>query len=547
MNESANDKVHLFCTDISSYDIPLCLNDPFDYVPHPLCKVAAAETMQHIALHPEWSRELEAGKMLGVLVVRRSDGEIGFLSAFSGYLCGTNDLPYFVPPIYDMLHPDGFFRREERLISELNTRLDELLCAPDRKKAIDSEQQLRDRAAKELAAMREEMQIAKAHRDALRAGGATPRLAAQLDDESRHAKAEYRRAKAAWQTRIESARQLSARYEDEIAVLKNERKSRSEALQTMLFDHFRVVDARQQPRSLLDIFAPTPQHLPPAGTGECAAPKLFHYAFTHSLTPLCVAEFWYGASPSGEVRRHGAYYPACRGKCKPLLDYMLRATPIERQPEAPHKEPRIIYEDNRLAVVDKPAGMLSVPGLTGAASVEEWACERFARSEAPRVVHRLDMGVSGVMLIALDSDTYRSLQEQFSRRTVSKRYTAIVEGDIVSDEGVIDIPLRPDPLDRPRQMADPLHGKPSLTRYRVTMRRGGRTAVELEPVTGRTHQLRVHCAAAEGLGFPIVGDTLYGAEPAARIALHSCRIEFTHPGTGKRVSFESHCPDTEYI
>lgn len=535
-------RLHIFGPEVSGIRMPQRLNDPFDYVPHELCKAAAAEVMRTIEAHGEWKAELSAGKMLGVLVVRDENRQTGFLAAFSGSTSTLNNQQYFVPPICDAARNDPFFRREEREISALTERAKALASSPETLSAIENLEKIRANARCALEAMRERMRKAKAERDRLREEYTSPQETERLRDESRREKTAYRREKARWQAEEAAAQSRAEACKAETESLKAERKRRSEELQMMLFDRFKVADAHGCMRSLLEIFAPTPQRVPPSGTGECAAPKLLHYAFTHGMTPLAVAEFWYGASPAGEVRRHGAYYPACRGKCKPLLDYMLRATPTESREKAGYDLPQVIFADEWLAVVEKPAGMLSVAGKTGGISVEEWARGRFAGAESPRAVHRLDMDVSGLMLIAMNGGSYRALQEQFARRTVLKRYIALLDGEVSPDEGVIELPLRPDPLDRPRQTADRLHGKKATTKYRIIMRDAGRSLALLEPVTGRTHQLRVHCAAAEGLNTPIAGDLLYGAAPWQRLALHSTAIEFTHPLTGKRLHFESPCP-----
>lgn len=519
--------------------MPPHLNDPFDYEPDALCRAAAERVKRYIARHKEWHDELAAGKMLGVLAVRDNGGCTGFLAAFSGNLAGTNDHPYFVPAVYDMLSPDGFFRRGEAEISEINRRIAELSAAPQRLEALAKREQAEESARTRLAAMREQMQRSKALRDARRSRTDDPARLVQLDNESRHEKSEYRRLKEELLRQAESARAEASRFESEIGELKNRRRERSEVLQRQLFDHFELADSRGCRRTILDIFAEAAEQIPPAGTGECAAPKLLHYAFTHNLTPLSIAEFWYGASPKGEIRRHGSYYPACRGKCKPLLDYMLRGMELRRTERQPLPEPTIVYEDSAVAVIDKPAGMLSVEGKIDAPSVAEWARRRFIGAADPRPVHRLDMATSGLLLIAKDAESYRLLQEQFRRRTVRKRYIALLEGEVTADEGRIELPMRPDPHDRPRQVIDRDHGKAALTLYKVLERQEGCTLVAFEPVTGRTHQLRVHASAAEGLNAPIAGDTLYGARPAERLSLHNEYIEFTHPQTGERLSFLS--------
>ena len=537
MSANSNDRIHPLGAAASAESLPVHLNDPFDYIPHPLCRAAADEVFRHLGEHPEWQAELAEGKMFGVLIIRGSDGEIDFLAAFSGNLAGSNDHPYFVPPIYDMLRPDDFFRRGEAEISAINRRIASLESDPQRIAARINFEEAEREAQRRVHEFRERMRRSKALRDTRRAGCTDADELRRIDDESRYEKSEYRRLKEETGKITDAARTAAGRFEAEIARLKADRRHLSEDLQHRIFLNFRVVDSAGRKKNLCEIFADTPQGVPPSGAGECAAPKLLQYAFLNSLEPLAIAEFWYGASPKGEVRRHGCYYTACRGKCKPILDFMLQGIMLEPHGENRTAEPTVVYEDESVAVVDKPAGMLSVAGKIGGESVEAWAKRRF--SEEARPVHRLDMATSGLLLIAKNSLSFKNLQEQFLRRTIRKRYAAILEGEIEPDEGRIELPMRPDPADRPRQVIDRQHGKSAITLYKVKERRAGRTLIEFEPITGRTHQLRVHSASVEGLNAPIVGDTLYGAEPAARLCLHNEYIEFSHPLTGERLHIES--------
>ena len=533
-------KIHTLDAEASGIELPLRLNDPFDYVPHPLCRAAAGEVLRHLAAQSRWRQELDAGKMFGVLIVRDRAGQVGFLAAFSGNLDGSNRHPYFVPPVFDMLEPDGFFRRGEAAISEINRQLRTLEHSDLRIQVAKNFEEAKREAEARLTAFKRDAERAKSLRDARRSGTTDPALLGKLDDESRREGTQLRRLKEELKSAVEAAQAEADKFDAEIAELKAERRRRSEALQRELFASFVFVNGRGERRDLLKIFADAGESLPPAGAGECAAPKLLQYALLNGLTPLQIAEFWVGRSPKGEVRRHGSYYPACRGKCKPILDFVLQGLDVERSSvRNAIPEPSIIYEDDAIAVILKPAGMLSVEGKVDLPSVEEWARRRFAGKE-PKPVHRLDMDVSGLLLIAKDLHSYKILQEQFLRRTVRKRYKALVEGVVAAGEGRISLPLRPDPHDRPRQVIDPDHGKPALTLFKVMERRDdSSTLVDFEPVTGRTHQLRVHAAAAEGLDAPIAGDTLYGAQPAARLYLHNEFIEFDHPVTGQRVAFES--------
>ena len=316
--------------------------------------------------------------------------------------------------------------------------------------------------------------------------------------------------------------------ENEMTDLKAERKRLSDALQRWLFQQFEMLNARGERRNLLDIFAPTPQRTPPAGTGECCAPKLFQHAFAMGYRPLCMAEFWLGQSPKTEIRREGAFYPACPGKCGPTLGFMLQGLDVACVPQKPVDRDalRVVYEDDALVVVSKPHGMLSVPGKGGGTSVAQLMRERYSDADSPLIVHRLDQDTSGLMLIAKTKEMHRTLQLAFENHEVKKRYVAVLDGLLPPErqQGEISLPLNSNYLDRPRQMVDWLQGKPAVTRYEVIGQEEGRTIVALYPLTGRTHQLRVHCAHPDGLNLPILGDPLYGRK-ADRMYLHAEAIE----------------------
>ena len=323
----------------------------------------------------------------------------------------------------------------------------------------------------------------------------------------------------------------------------------SQALQLWLFHQYQLLNARGEKKDLVEIwqdYYTSPRirqkyPLPPGGTGDCCAPKLLQYAYSQGLKPLCMAEFWWGPSPKSEIRHHGQFYPACSGKCKPILTWMLQGLDVDPNPDElrlPHLEPKIIYEDETMAVVDKPAGMLSMPGKIGDASVATWAQKRWPDA---MLVHRLDMLTSGILLVAKTPEAYHHLQKQFEERTVKKKYLALVEGVPQNEHGIIDLPLSSDPLNRPRQIVDYEHGKRAITEYRVLQPKKNRpqvAKVALWPHTGRTHQLRMHCAHTDGLGCPIVGDELYGHASERGLCLQAQAISFIHPTTGKRMHFE---------
>lgn len=533
--------LHRFPQPVDPATLPARFTCPFCYTPHPLCIAAASCVQEYLATCRAWSDELAAGKMFGVLVVRHPEGGVGFLAAFSGNLAGSNRHPYFVPPVYDMLRPGDFFRQEEVAISALNGRVARLERDPQLCEARVELERLTRQAACALDEARTAALRAKAERDRQRAERPDEALLAALVRQSQHEKAELRRLRQRWNERLAAARARVGALTEEVVRLKDERHRRSAELQHRLFARFRMLNARGEVRDLNELFADTPQRVPPAGAGECAAPKLLQYAYVSGLHPVAMAEFWWGASPRGEVRRHGCYYPACRGKCGPILRHMLQGLDVEpnplERPAAACGEPRVFWEDASLAVVCKPAGMLSVPGLGGGTSLLAWLRDRYPHATGPLLVHRLDMATSGLLLCAKTLDAYRRLQAQFCSRTVRKRYVALLDGAVAADEGVVELPMRADWEDRPRQRVCFEHGAPARTEYRVLSREGGVTRVALHPVTGRTHQLRVHASHPSGLDAPIVGDTLYG-RGGNRLFLHAESLTFRHPFTGEELHFE---------
>ena len=535
--------LHRFTADISHIEPPRLFTWPFHYVPHELSCLAAKEVQRYIATRPEWSEEIARGKMFGVLVVEDSAGELGFLAAFSGNLDGQNVHEYFVPPIYDMLQPGDFFRRGEAEISAINHTIKEREASDEYRLAKAALESAKHDAEQELSTLKTELKERKVERQKRRANGEN---ADTLILESQRDNAELQRLKRTMRERVELAQQHFDRLLAEVEALRAERAERSAQLQMQLFAEFRILNARGEVRDICELFAPTPQLVPPAGAGECAAPKLLQYAYLNHLRPVAMAEFWQGASPRGEVRHHGAFYPACNSKCKPILTHMLEGLNVEPNPLMQIKptEPRILWEDSHIVVIDKPCGMLSVRGKSGVRSVEEWAEERYADISGPMIVHRLDQSTSGILLLAKDKDTHKAMQEQFVKRTVAKRYTALLDGVISGVSGRIDLSIKLDYDNRPRQMVA-ADGKRAITDYRVVGVEEGRTRIEFYPLTGRTHQLRLHSAHAEGLNAPIVGDDIYGHEQRAdlddghRLCLHASRLEFTHPHTNERIVIES--------
>lgn len=534
-------KLHPFSAPVHSLPLPEKFTYPFHYTPHPLC-VRAAEEVQHYLLQKEeWKNDLDQGKMFGVLIVQTCTGEVGYLAAFSGILAGKNQQDYFVPPIYDLQQSQGFFGKEEEQISAINNHIN---CLESNENYQAARQNLIDTnalAIKEINTTKEQFQEARLQREEKRHNNLSESEKAVLIRESQFQKAELKRLKRQWNERIIAIQSEIEKFEAEIKRLKTERKARSAALQQQLFEQFRIVNGRGEVRDLCDIFKDTAQKVPPAGAGECAAPRLLQYAYLHQLKPVAMAEFWWGNSPKMEIRHHGYFYPACKGKCEPILNHMLQGLDVEDNPliNIPHSqtELEILFEDEWLLAINKPAGMLSVPGKTGANSVFQQIRTRYPNATGPLIVHRLDMATSGILLIAKTKEVHQNLQAQFKNRTVKKRYTALLDGVIATDKGVIDLPLCLDPSDRPRQIVSEKYGKPALTEYQVLSRNNNRTRIAFFPLTGRTHQLRVHASHSLGLNTPILGDELYGRS-ADRLYLHAEFLQFRHPICGELIRIE---------
>ena len=549
--------IHFFKKPVSYLALPEKFTYPFHYTPHPLCVLAAEEVKEYIASRKEWQEELASGKMFGVLIVQTDNGitnneenQIGYLAAFSGNLGGKNLHPYFVPPVYDLLQPEGFFKIEEEQISAINIRIRELensssYLGSKEKWKIETEQ-----AKAVLNQAKAELKMAKEAREIRRQS--SPELSeeeqASLIRESQYQKAEYKRLEKEWKKRLEELETEVRHFDIEIERLKTERKERSAALQRKLFEQFRMLNAQGEVKDLYTIFEQTVQKVPPAGAGECALPKLLQYAYLHQLKPLAMAEFWWGDSPKNEIRHHGYYYPSCKGKCEPILQHMLQGLEIDENPllNPVHEEEEleIVFEDEWLLVVNKPAGMLSVPGKAeDRDSVYHRLKKKYPEATGPMIVHRLDMATSGLLLVAKTKKVHQDLQAQFANRSIKKRYVAVLDGIVLSERtGRIELPLCLNPLDRPRQIVSKEYGKEAITEYKIISESEKiidesersineprkYTRIVFYPLTGRTHQLRVHAAHPEGLGCPILGDELYGKK-ADRLYLHAEYIEFRHP------------------
>ena len=532
---------HSFQTSIAGIELPRLFTYPFHYTPHPLCVMAAGEVQAYINKQTRWKEELDKGKMFGVLIVRTSNGQTGYLAVFSGNLCGSNSHSFFVPPVYDLLKPDGFFKIEEEQISAINHQIGQLQNC-DRYLELQQKMERETASSQQaLSEARKVLKAAKEKREQRRLHRPNENEQVAMIRESQYQKAEFKRLERYWKEQISEIKTEMESFSSRIEALKAERRNRSAALQQKLFQQFNFLNAKGETKNLCAIFEETVQKTPPAGAGECAAPKLLQYAYLSGLSPIAMAEFWWGESPKTEIRHHGYYYPSCRGKCEPILRHMLQGLDVEPAPSERYSlsqnMPEILFEDQWLLVLHKPEGVLSVPGKSEEQSIYSLLRARYPEATGPLVVHRLDMATSGLLLAAKTQEVHRHLQAQFENRSIKKRYIALLDGILPEEEGVIDLPICPDYLDRPRQMVNEELGKTAITRYRVMDRKNGQTRIAFFPLTGRTHQLRVHAAHPLGLNCPIVGDELYGRK-AERLYLHAEYLEFIHPVSGQRMVIE---------
>ncbi|CAB9505090.1 Ribosomal large subunit pseudouridine synthase [Seminavis robusta] len=574
-------------TDYSG-ELPDRLAYPHWYQPHPVAVFAANELraeLQDPTSH--WSKhdfglntnttnassdKNAVGKMFGVLVVVVDDdnesehGKLGYLKAFSGTLQNTDDgtPPGFCPMIYDRFDIESFYKQGEEALNAMNRQVEELEQSPERRERKKQAAALQQQAQQQLEEARQHGKSQKRARQRQRQKlkkTCTPQQyqahEEQLLQDGAKIQLSEKALKTMWKAELEQAQQSLQEIEDRIQDLKQRRKNTSAQLQNQLFDRYQFLNRHGDTQSVLDIFAKTPLLRPPGGAGDCAAPKLFQYAYKKGYRPIALAEFWWGKSPALEIRKHNFYYPACRGKCQPILEHMLQGCHVEDNPlEQPshntnEKDLEILYEDDVMLVVNKPPEMLSVPGRLVHESVYSIIQQRYPNATGPLLVHRLDMSTSGILVIAKDKDTHKKIQSQFIDRSIKKRYTALLEGELLVDDndndntrkGKIDLPLSLDYLNRPMHKVDynKKTGKPAVTFYEVLDVQDGRTRIHFYPVTGRTHQLRVHAAHALGLNMPIVGDDIYGQRDE-RMCLHAGFLEMTHPTTEKRMTLEAKVP-----
>lgn len=543
-----------FKNDIRSIDIPEQFTYPFCYDVHPLALSAANQLKEYICECFEIFDESQLshfnqgiGKMFGVLVVANNEGAIGFLSAFSGKLYDKNHHTGFVPPVFDTLDVYGFYKEGEAATNIINRKIEEIETHPDYLKVIKDMDSLRKEELFSMEALKKEVKQAKILRQDRRTQVAFAKDSSEyqkamddLDKESIHYHYQLKKLKKSFSLSKEKLEEQLNEYSVQIKKLKEERRRKSSELQHLLFENYCFLNAQHETKNLYDIFEITEDSIPPSGAGECAAPKLLNYAYKNGLRPIVMAEFWFGLSPNSEIRKHGQFYPACISKCKPILTHMLQGLEVEDNPllsnPADGKNLPIVYHDEAIIIVNKPAEFLAVPGKNITDSVYERIKLMFSEVKGPVIIHRLDMSTSGIMVLAKTKEAHQFLQRQFITRKIQKRYVAVLEGIWQgSNEGEIQLPIRVDLDNRPRQLVCYEHGKPSKTRYEVISRTEKTTRVYFYPVTGRTHQLRIHASHPKGLNLPILGDDLYG-QKQNRLHLHAEFIEFIHPTTREKMS-----------
>jgi tRNA pseudouridine32 synthase/23S rRNA pseudouridine746 synthase len=540
-----------FSQESQNQKLPERFTFPFYYDVHPLALHAAQLLQQRLSIEDfghdfglDRQERLGAiGKMFGVLVVQNSGGALGYLAAFSGKLGNSNEHKGFVPPVFDLLEAQGFFRREEQEIHQLTLQVEDLESAEELNRLKEEELAFKQQWATRIQAFQQKIKIAKALRDEKRKKvvDSDPdflRILDALRFESMQESRELKALKRAAQAAIEECQKLTLEYKAKIEVLKSQRAAHSADLQRRIFERYTFLNAAGCTKNVLDLFTESP----PAGAGECAAPKLLQYAYLNALKPICMAEFWWGMAPDSEVRIHGHFYPSCKSKCEPILGHMLQGLVVDQNPITaihPPLELDIIYEDDWIVAINKASEYLSVPGKNPMPNSLEDLQKRYPTADGPLLVHRLDMSTSGIMLAAKTKLMHQRLQRQFVLRKVQKEYLAILVGVPDQKEGEIKLPLRVDLEDRPRQLVCYEHGSFAHTKYKVLDIQNNETRIALYPQTGRTHQLRVHAAHHLGLNCPIKGDDLYG-QKANRLHLHAAKLGFFHPQSNEWM--ELNCP-----
>lgn len=549
---------HTFSKDISGIRPPEKFTYPFFYTPDPLVKLASEQLkgylvktdLKHNFGLGQNEHLIEQGKMFGVLVVRNKAGKLGWLAAYSGKL-SEDPKEYFAPPICDIHAAQSFYKKGEIELNEMSAEIVALEKDPNRLEAIGKLEDRLTEINEFLRAGRADLKDAKKARQRYRETvkkTLSPQdyeeVKERLAKESIQGQLAFKHRSKKWVNEQEALEGKLANFSNEIRELKEIRRTKSNALQREIFNQYVFLNGLGQQQVLSDCFPDFDLRHPPSGSGDCAAPKLLQFAYNNELEPVCMGEFWWGAAPVKEVRKHGYFYPSCASRCRPILGHMLQGLDVEENPLLNYGKDKpmpIVYEDEDLVVVDKPAGLLSVPGV----EIEDSALTRiknlYPNASGAILLHRLDMSTSGLLMFTLNPKANKRMQRQFIKRQVEKTYIAEVVGEVKEEEGTILLPLAPDYFDLPRQMVCQENGKPSKTIWKVLHREKGISRLALKPVTGRTHQLRVHCAHPDGLGLPMIGDELYGVI-GKRLHLHAHELIFQHPTSKERITLTAPIP-----
>ena len=536
-----------FTSDLKDIKLPKRFTFPFVYEPAEIALIAANELREHL-ISNEWNHNFEfnqpslppVGKMFGVLVVKSSTGDLGYLSAFSGKLGDEVLIEPFVPPVFDRLTENSYFLEGKEELNALNNRVFNLESSPDFqswKKLLIKETKYSEKI---ISTEKELIKKNKAKRRQIKTEGIDEEELNQLNQQSLQEQLRLKRLKRFWRSRLGFIQSKINEFVSKIQNLKIERKAKSNTLQKKIFSDYKFLNYKKEWESLWNIFENTPNKTPPSGAGDCCAPKLMQFAYQNDLKPIAMAEFWWGKSPNSIIRKHEHYYPACKGKCAPILGHMLKGLDVDPNPLLSESKPlgeiSIVYQDEHVLLINKPAGLLSVPGKELVDSVETRLTEKFKTEFVPRLLHRLDMATSGIMIFAKSKRAHKNLQKQFLNRVVKKRYIALLDGVIKENSGTIELPLRVDFENRPNQMVCYEFGKHAITNYEVIEVKDNKTRVYFYPITGRTHQLRMHASYPEGLNTPILGDVLYGKR-GNRLHLHAEKITFIHPLKKEEMTF----------
>ena len=546
---------HLFSSDIRKIASPEQFTYPFFYQPHPLTEAAAKElqsfllkgTLVHNFGMGAHESLIEQGKMFGVLVVNDSSGNLGWLAAYSGKL-SEEPQGYFVPPVADIHAAQSFYKKGEAELNDMSAAIAALEQDSKRKaqkKALqDRLDEINEHLRKGRATLKEAKKARQKYREAVRPTVSEEDfegICERLASESIQGQLAFKHSSKEWLAEQEALVEKLDQFDTDIRDLKEERRLKSNALQREIFDHYIFLNARGESQVLSACFPDFDLRHPPSGSGDCCAPKLLQYAYKNELKPLALGEFWWGNAPDKEIRQHAYFYPSCASRCRPILGHMLQGLEVEENPLLTYGQDKpmpVVYEDEDLVVVNKPAGLLSVPGVEIEDSALTRIKNRYPNATGAILLHRLDMSTSGLLMFTLNPKANKRMQRQFIKRQVQKTYIADISGLVAEEQGVIRLPLAPDYYDLPRQMVCHKTGKASETHWSVLQRFKSSTRLALKPITGRTHQLRVHCAHPEGLGLSIIGDELYGII-GQRLHLHSHQLEFTHPTTKEIIRIEA--------